>query len=266
VRALAHARKLSPRFSDPTAYALLPESTQQQVDEWLAAPPPTTPRDRIRHSVRDTRAYMMVERSIEIDDGIRGSGAKQLVILGAGLDGRAWRMPELADTVVFEVDHPDTQKLKRSAVDQLSQTAKEVRFVPVDFTKDRLEDALAGAGHDPSEPTIWVWEGVVMYLRPDDVEATLSVISSRSAPGSRLLVMYTRRSVHLLVVGAWLRRMGEPIRSSYSREKMARLLAQHGFRVVRDRSLPEMGADISADAARLTRRLRFHRIATADRT
>ena len=134
---------------------------------------------------------MMVPRTIAIDEArARRAASPQVVILGAGLDGRAWRMPELRDVTVFEVDHPDSQREKQARAAALPRIAREVRFVPVDFTHDRLDDALAAAGHDPARPTTWIWEGVVMYLERADIEATLRVIQRRSAPGSHLVVLY----------------------------------------------------------------------------
>ena len=72
---------------------------------------------------------------------MRETDARQVVILGAGLDGRAWRMPELRAAVVFEVDHPDTQREKVARAAALVRVAREVRYVPVDFTRDRLDDS-----------------------------------------------------------------------------------------------------------------------------
>ena len=115
---------------------------------------------------------MMVSRTVAIDEAVRAAASPQVVILGAGLDGRAWRMQELRDVTVFEVDHPDSQRVKRARVSALQQVARDVRFVPVDFTRDRLDDALAAAGHDATRPTTWIWEGVVMYLELADIEAT----------------------------------------------------------------------------------------------
>ena len=66
------------------------------------------------------------------------AGCRQLVILGAGLDGRAWRLNALREVDVYEVDHPDTQAEKRRRVDGLMQAASSVSFVPVDFARDRL--------------------------------------------------------------------------------------------------------------------------------
>src|SRR6185503_17537655 len=67
-------------------------------------------------------ADMVVLRTLVIDAHVRNAlalGARQLVILGAGLDGRAYRLPELADVDVFEIDHPATQSFKRDRAAQL---------------------------------------------------------------------------------------------------------------------------------------------------
>src|SRR4029450_2904655 len=95
-------------------------------------------RARMRRSYFETQAKMMAARTVVIDDAIRAAASPQLVILGAGLDGRAWRMPELARVSVFEVDHPDSQRDKRARVSSLEQCAREVRFVPVDFEHGNL--------------------------------------------------------------------------------------------------------------------------------
>src|SRR5207253_10743350 len=121
---------------------------------------------------------------------VNAAAASQLVILGAGLDGRAWRLSSLSNARVFEVDHPDTQAYKRERLGALKPAAKQVDFVPVDFEADSLEASLLRAGHDAAAPTAWVWEGVVMYLTPEAVRSTLKAIAARSAPGSTLIVNY----------------------------------------------------------------------------
>src|SRR6266576_3103389 len=98
-------------------------------------------------------AEIIVPRTIAIDDAVRKRHSPQLVILGAGLDGRAWRMTELAGADVFEVDHPASQQDKRERAGDLRPLARSLRYVPVDFTRDRLDVALAAAGHQQSVPT-----------------------------------------------------------------------------------------------------------------
>jgi methyltransferase (TIGR00027 family) len=167
--------------------------------------------------------------------------------------------------VVFEVDHPDSQRDKRARITTLTQTAREVRFVPVDFARDDLGAALASAGHDPALPTTWIWEGVVMYLRPEEVDATLAAIASRSAAGSRAVVLYHGPALVLHAVGLALRAIGEPLRSTFTPAAMRALLTKHGFTVARDENLPELARTLSPDLAGAARPVAHMRLATADR-
>jgi methyltransferase (TIGR00027 family) len=264
-RAIAHGAPWAGRFSDPTARARQPDEARARVDRFWAGPPPKGLRAAFEHGYLDRQSKMMVARTVAIDDAVRAAAAPQLVILGAGLDGRAWRMAELRDAVVFEVDHPDSQRDKRARVSALAQAAREVRFVAVDFARDDLDAALSAAGHDPARPTTWIWEGVVMYLARADIEATLAVVARRSAPGSRLVVLYHSPAPLLLIVGAVVRGLGEPLRSVFTAATMRDLLRRHGFEVVRDEGMPALGAAESDEIGRATRIMKHLRVATADR-
>ena len=264
-RAIAHEAPWAAGFRDPTALTLLPDTARASVERIRAGGAPRGWRERMGDRIVNVRAYPMMTRTMAIDAAVREAAAPQLVILGAGLDGRAWRMPELRDAVVFEVDHPDSQRSKRSRAAQLAPTARDVRFVAVDFERDRLDDALTAAGHDPARPTTWIWEGVVMYLAPPDIAATLAVIERRSAAGSRVVVVYHRPAFALRLMRPVMSRIGEPLRSSFTPEAMRDLLAQHGFAVVRDQDLPELGAALAPGIAQKMRAMRHIRIATADR-
>jgi methyltransferase (TIGR00027 family) len=264
-RAAAHGTTPVARFADPTALALLPDDARARVERFRAGTAPKGVRARLEQAILGRRSKMMVVRTVAIDDAVRAAASPQLVILGAGLDGRAWRMPELRDVIVFEIDHPDSQRDKQARVAALAQAARDVRFVPVDFAGDALDDALTSAGHDPARPTTWVWEGVVMYLTPADVEATLAVIERRSAAGSRLIVAYHSPALMLRFVGLIVRRLGEPLRSAFTADALRALLAKHGFGVIQDEDLPTIAATLSADIAHATRVMKHLRIATADR-
>jgi methyltransferase (TIGR00027 family) len=264
-RAAAHDRTTVTRFSDPTALALLPDDARTQVEWFRRGIPPTTLRARLAWGYLERQSHLMVARTVAIDDAVRAAALPQLVILGAGLDGRAWRIPELREVVVFEVDHPDTQREKRGRVSALLQAAREVRFVPVDFTRDDLDQALAAAGHDATRPTTWLWEGVVMYLTRAEIAATLAVIARRSAAESRLIIAYHRPALMLFLVGWMVRRVGEPLRTALSPGAMRALLERYGFAVVRDQGLPEIGAALSSEVGRATRIMKHLRIVTATR-
>ncbi|WP_394820995.1 class I SAM-dependent methyltransferase [Pendulispora albinea] len=204
--------------------------------------------ERIHHMADRASFYHFSHvglRTRAIDEGVHEAirrGARQLVLLGAGLDARAWRLSDLRDSVVFEVDHPSTQAYKRKKIGARPSLAREVRFVAVDFERDALDERLVGAGYDPGVLSVFVWEGVTMYLLPESVDYTLSQLSSLIAPGGSLLVTYGQR--HHGRVGTravrWLvRRSGEPFRALYTKENMAGLLGRHGFDVVADEGLDD---------------------------
>lgn len=179
-------------------------------------------------------------RTAAIDAAVRSAvarGTTQVVVLGAGFDGRAWRMSELAGIHVFEVDHPATQAVKRKHLGALPPSIASVDFVPIDFEHDSLATALARAGHDDTRPTCWIWKGVVMYLTRDAMRLTLADIASRSADSSRLLVNYA--SLRRSLLGVFLRLRGEPVKSKWSPEEMAADLRAAGFDVTEDSGIAD---------------------------
>ncbi len=264
-RAAAHGKTDIARFSDPTAFALLPKDAQKEVERFRSGAAPAGMKDRLKRAYLEQGAKVMGVRTVAIDDAVRAAANPQLVILGAGLDGRAWRMSELRHVVVFEVDHPDTQREKRERVGALTPASDDIRFVPVDFERDSLDEALTKAGHDTAHATTWIWEGVVMYLSMPDIEATLDVIARRSAPGSRLIVLYHQRAFILRIVGFVVRRLGEPLKSSFTSDAMRALLERFGFPITRDGNIHDFGLELSSTIGETTRRARHLRIAIADR-
>lgn len=191
-------------------------------------------------------------RTAAIDAAIRrerASGIPQLVVLGAGLDARAYRMPELAETIVFEVDFPSTQAMKRARAASLVPMAKELRWAPIDFEQDALEDVLARAGHRTDRRTVWLWEGVTMYLPPAAVDATLSVVRDRSSPGSALLVTYATEEMAAILAGPLapleplvdfgFGLLGEPLRGRMEPAAARARLEAHGLEVTNDTGAAE---------------------------
>jgi methyltransferase (TIGR00027 family) len=235
-RAMAHAGLSHVAgFTDPAARVLLTEKGQKSLAKTEEAF--HAGKQGMRMQMARVMADMMALRTTAIDAAVRSAitdGARQLVILGAGFDGRAWRMPELSGVKVFEVDHPSTQRDKRERVAQLPPAHGEVHFVTVDFTRDSLGDELARAGHEQSTPTCWIWEGVTMYLKHDAMMATLRSIAARSAKESTLIVNY--HTPHRAFISRLIFRLiGEPQISAWTPAGMAADLASAGF-VVRDDS------------------------------
>lgn len=121
-----------------------------------------------------------------------GEGVRQYVILGAGLDSRAYRFADqLAGVKTFEVDHPFSQAVKKERVARyFGKLPSLADYVPVDFTRDDLLTCLKNAGYDSSLPTVFTLEGVIMYLDEASVQKTLTFIREYSGSGSSVMFDY----------------------------------------------------------------------------
>jgi methyltransferase (TIGR00027 family) len=133
-----------------------------------------------------------IARTLFIDDVVRTArrrGVAQLVLLGAGFDCRAHRLPELEQTDVFEVDRGPTQGYKRSRL-----ADSHVRYVAVDFLRDDAFERLAAAGWQRARASLFVWEGVTNYLSEEAVMRVLREVG-RCAVGSAIVFTYVHRGV-----------------------------------------------------------------------
>ncbi|MCO4760357.1 MAG: SAM-dependent methyltransferase [Myxococcales bacterium] len=167
------------------------------------------------------------------------AGCTQLVLLGAGLDARAHRLPSLGPVTVWEVDHPATQAAKRKRARSVPSPARRVRYVAVDFAHQDLQTRLLNSGFDPEKPAVWVWEGVTMYLPGSATEATLDAIAQMSAPGSALAMTFMLPKVlagagpQSLALG-FFTMLSEPLVGAMSSEVAAARVKHIGWRVVSD--------------------------------
>jgi methyltransferase (TIGR00027 family) len=141
----------------------------------------------------------MLVRTRFIDDRMLRAlqqGVTQLVILGAGMDSRAYRFRErLGNVRVFEVDYGPTQEYKKRRVREvLGGLPDNVTYVSIDFTKEKLSDVLQRAGYRSSAKSAFIWEGVTPYLTENAVMETLRHVTSQSAPGSIVVADFLRAS------------------------------------------------------------------------
>jgi methyltransferase (TIGR00027 family) len=144
----------------------------------------------------------VVARIRFVDDCLKDcikEGIERLVILGAGYDSRAYRLNKLKSKRVFEVDHPNTQRLKKKKITKIfGSLPGHVTFVSVDFEKEKLMPKLSASGYRRDLKTLFIWEGVCKYLTPHAVNELLSVVSGNSCGGSSIVFDYLFQSmVHI---------------------------------------------------------------------
>jgi methyltransferase (TIGR00027 family) len=170
-----------PLFTDPYAKLFIDTA---KASGWQ--PPNGVFRERIRRI-----SGYAASRTKWFDEFFIAAGANgvvQSVILASGLDSRAWRLPWLDDSVVFEIDQPKvlafkTDTLRANGVDPAARYVP----VPIDLRQD-WPKALRDAGFDSSEPTAWSAEGLLPYLPADAQDLLFERIHDLSARGSRLAV------------------------------------------------------------------------------
>jgi methyltransferase (TIGR00027 family) len=222
-------------FADPLALRILGADAERAVRDAENDP-----------SKRALRLFIAV-RTRFAEDALTAAvarGARQLVVLGAGLDTYAYRCAFGERLHVFEVDYPATQAWKRQRLaDAGIAIPRTLSFVPVDFERAALADDLAAAGFDPAHQTFFTWLGVVPYLTEQAVFSTLSFIASLPggahvvfdygnppAPGRDLDEYAVVRAELATRVAA----LGERFRSHFETATLQARLAALGFREIED--------------------------------
>ena len=173
------------------------------------------------------------------------AGARQLVILGAGFDSRAYRFADrLAKIPTFEVDHPVTASAKRARVRRIfGGLPGHVRYVDADLSvRGELETRLAIAGYRRELRTLVIWSGVTPYIPEDGVDAVLRWLAESAAPGSSIVFDYAYREAvdgtGFFYGAPQLRRRvaegGEPLRFGIRRDSLLRFVAARGLELVSD--------------------------------
>jgi methyltransferase (TIGR00027 family) len=119
------------------------------------------------------------------------SGAKQVLVLGAGYDTLGWRLaPEFSEVNFFEIDHPATARLKAKGIDAMGQR-ENLFLIAVDLGEQKLEDVLrANALWDYGAPAVIIAEGLVMYLPPEAVRELFCQCAAIAGTESRIAFSY----------------------------------------------------------------------------
>jgi methyltransferase (TIGR00027 family) len=211
-----------------------------ELNEWRAAESGAGHR-RLADVLDPGGALSLLVRKRFVEDEVRSAladGARQMVVLGAGYDPLPLLLaPEFPGVRFWELDHPATQDVKRRALANHSALPDRVELLPVDFASEPLDAALRRAsGFRAGERTVFVAEGVLMYLPPRALDALLRAVVGAGGRGSRFVFSLIDRRAALDVrhgigrTAAYATRFGEPIRSAHDRRTLPRMLARRGLR------------------------------------
>jgi methyltransferase (TIGR00027 family) len=233
-------------LDDPVALAILGPESGKRV---------RARRGRLLTGLSRRLRAFLVARSRVAEDALAEAvtrDVRQYVILGAGLDTFAYRNPyPAAQLRVFEVDHPATQAWKRKLLAAAGIPLPEaLTFVPVDFERQALPEALRAAGFEPGERTLFSWLGVTMYLSREVVFDTLRFVAHSLPYGSGIVFDYWAppRKVSLLrrlLYRHLMRRMaraGEPFKSFFVPDALAHEMRTFGYSHLEDLGAAELNA------------------------
>jgi methyltransferase (TIGR00027 family) len=248
MRRAAHQLFDSPLvFEDPLAVRILGPETAATLSDDCGNPPE-----------RRLRAFM-VARSRYAEDQLRAAvarGARQYVLLGAGLDTFAYRNP-FPRLRVFEVDHPASQAWKRQCLEAAAiPIPANLRFTPVDFNKQNWDEELRQVGFAANQPTFFAWLGVTPYLTKDAVFSTLRQIHALS-PENGVVFDYALPRASLNeqeqaahdAMAARVTAAGEPFQGYFEPEEFARELRSIGYGSVEDLDAADIDARFFAGRA-----------------
>lgn len=240
-------------LDDPLARNFLGPVRRRLVDgaSLLPAPARRALLQRLDQALQGAFTFVLA-RHRAIDELIRATPSDQVVLLGAGYDTRPARLCErLCRSRVFEVDHPDTARRKARLASRGYADAELAPTVPVsiDFARESIERKLLAAGLDGGARTIWVWEGVSMYLPEQAVRDTLELFSRLSGPGSiaacdvlsdprqaGFLADAQARALNLAM--EWI--YSEPFLWHCAQDRIAEFFASCGMAVTKDLGLDEL--------------------------
>jgi methyltransferase (TIGR00027 family) len=233
-------------FEDPFAYAFLGRRLRWALHlSRLPVIGARLPWSAIDGHWAGSRGTVVV-RTRYIDDVLGEAlraGVEQVVILGAGFDSRAYRIPGIEQVRVFEVDHPLTQTKKRAVVvRRLGAIPPHVTFAAIDFRRDTLNTVMTRSGHRPTAPTLFICEGVTHYLTGPAVDAMFEYVADNAPPGSRIVFTYihrgildgTLRSVGADTTLATVRQSGEPYTFGFEPSELPRYLGARGLTLIED--------------------------------
>jgi methyltransferase (TIGR00027 family) len=188
----------------------------------------------------------VVARVRFFDDIVKASiddGLEQLVILGAGYDTRAYRIEGIDKIKVFEIDHSATQKVKIEKIKEIFNSLPDhVTYIPLDLEVDKLSQRILESKYDSSKKTLFIMEGLLMYISPEVVDEILFFTVRNSGNGRAILFDYIPLSVvegtsELEAGQNWQKGVtdaGEPFKFGIKDGSTESFLAQRGFTKIKN--------------------------------
>ena len=218
-----------PLFKDPYAGA------------FLSAARDVLPRDTVRAGRGDSAAAIfglhVVLRTRFYDDYLlaaAGAGIDQVVLLAAGLDARAFRLAWPRGVRLYELDLPELLAFKEPVLaDRNARPRCERVVLPVDLRED-WPARLVEAGFDPSRPTAWLIEGLLIYLTAPEAAALLTRLDGVSAPGSQVSCEHRDNAANSILAKAKASREMDQVTALWKGglgEDLAGWLGERGWRV-----------------------------------
>jgi methyltransferase (TIGR00027 family) len=185
--------------------------------------------------VKSLRTHVVL-RARFAEDRLKNAVARgviRYVLIGAGFDTFALRQPAWGRSLrIVEIDHPSTQAAKRQRIAQAGLSAPEnLRFIPIDFERDSLGEALARDGIGKDEPAFFSWLGVTVYLEEAAIDTTLRSMTS-FAPGTEVVLTFRQPSNNPSSLAARTAQVGEPFVSLFTPDQIAAKLQRAGFSAV----------------------------------
>jgi len=170
------------------------------------------------------------------------NGAKQLVVIGAGFDTLSLEMANaFPDIIVIEIDHPATQAWKRKALDSIDQRFDNLHLIPLDLSRSAIQEALSdNACYDKEKVSVFVAEGLLMYLEENEVRDIFRSIRENSGMESTLIFTYMEENISggydfsdvSMSTTLWLYLKQETFTWGLNRDQLVPFLDQFGFNLL----------------------------------
>jgi methyltransferase (TIGR00027 family) len=231
---------LAAKFLGPRERGLLPDAVVRTMDldyEAVLAQIAVPFQVLITNQVLRTRH---IDAALET---ALASGTRQIIVLGAGYDSRAYRFQQDGrGTTFFEVDYGPTQEYKKIRVKEIwGELPKNVRYVPMDFTKDNLLTQLERSGYSTRLKTLFIWEGVSYYLPEPLVRKTFQFVRDHSVAGSAIIFDYIDvGNPRLNNPQSFTARVGEPMIFGFPIEGAGAFVRSEGLEVASDLSFNQL--------------------------